>query len=692
MSTKEAREKEAKKLKYRKMGFGPMMDSGEIDFGDGKKSSKKSFEHPMAEERFQQTAKARLKKSGLEDSEIGDPRTDIKDYDKKEQVYHSRDGNPYLKSKVGEKIHKAAQKQKQEAYAPKSPRNEKMAKGGLHQGYGAARTSGMGLQDESIQPGKVQKAFLGKAIKKVAGIFGGKKSATMTAGGSGGSLPSVTDLYQKALDDARMIKGNKTGGVMKYKRGSGLDLPVINSVKPAVHKTKRAQNLSKYKIQFTKQKNRAGAYAKAMGLPKPLMTSEKFKNFTKTIGVLPNSHFDKKNANVVKHTRVGDPSEFVKRRMKLAGATSGSPSEFVKRRKELGAVGKALSATRVGKIALGVGAAGVAAQQYLKSKMKKDEPEKKMGGGMMKPKVQKAGLGLMFMKKAKDKGAQGAEFLSPMAMLKRVQGNKTGGVMKANEGEFIKRRKALRGVNPFSKTADGIHNAYAKKMGLPKPLMTSEKFKNFTKTIGELPKVKHPFEKKGADKFTKLKTLGRVVGSSRVGKIALGIGAVGLGAKKYLESKMKKNEPEKKMGGGMMKKYSEGMTDKTFTDPKTAMIAHSIKSNDKITKRDREAAKILERKAPPGAYSSIMNKERETMLAYAKAKAFKNKGTRLTDKDIETVKSLIKNPRPGTLPKRFVGRNIGGMTMMQQPIGFKSGTMVQARGCKLGRTRPTKIT
>ena len=383
MSTKEAREKEAKKLKYRKMGFSKMIDSGEIDFGDGKKSSKKSFEHPMAEERFQQTAKARLKKSGLEDSEIGDPRTDIKDYDKKEQVYHSRDGNPYLKSKVGEKIHKAAQKQKQEAYAPKSPRNEKMAKGGLHQGYGAARTSGMGLQDESIQPGKVQKAFLGKAIKKVAGIFGGKKSATMTAGGSGGSLPSVTDLYQKALDDARMIKGNKTGGVMKYKRGSGLDLPVINSVKPTVNKTKRAQNLSNYKIQFNKQKSRAG--------------------------VNPNSHFDKKNANVVKHTRVGGPSEFVKRRMKLTGPFSSmdemrqakgfkpgeSNTAFLKRRMDLRAATKVVSATKIGKIALGVGAAGVAASQYLKSKMKKNEPEKKMGGGMMQGKIYKASEGIM---------------------------------------------------------------------------------------------------------------------------------------------------------------------------------------------------------------------------------------------------------------------------------------------------------
>ena len=36
-----------------------------------------------------------------------------------------------------------------------------------------------------------------------------------------------------------------------------------------------------------------------------------------------------------------------------------------------------------------------------------------------------------------------------------------------------------------------------------------------------------------------------------IGKIALGVAAAGIGAKKYLESKMKK---DKKMGGGMMNK------------------------------------------------------------------------------------------------------------------------------------------
>jgi len=33
-----------------------------------------------------------------------------------------------------------------------------------------------------------------------------------------------------------------------------------------------------------------------------------------------------------------------------------------------------------------------------------------------------------------------------------------------------------------------------------------------------------------------------------------------------------------------------------------------------------------------------------------------------------------------------------GGGMMQKPMGYTKGTMVKARGCKLGRTKPTKIT
>jgi len=279
MSTKENREKEAKKLKYKKMGFSKMMDSGEIDFGDGKKSSKKSFEHPMAEERFQQTARARLKKSGLEDSEIGDPRTktEIKDNAKKM-------GGGMMQRPMG------------------------YTKGGSQQGYGAARTSGMGLQDEELKPGKVYKA----------------------------------------------------------KRGSGLDLPVINSVKPTVNKTKRAQNLSEMKIQFTKQKNRTGINSG---------TLDKILSKTK------NPYSDLKATTAKGPTQYSSMDEM---RQAKGFKPGESNTAFLKRRMDLRAATKAVSATKIGKIALGVGAAGVAASQYLKSKMNKKEVKKKMGGGMMK--------------------------------------------------------------------------------------------------------------------------------------------------------------------------------------------------------------------------------------------------------------------------------------------------------------------
>jgi len=53
--------------------------------------------------------------------------------------------------------------------------NKKMARkmgGGMMQGYGAARTSGMGLQDESLMPGKMVRANKGKMLsakqKKIA--------------------------------------------------------------------------------------------------------------------------------------------------------------------------------------------------------------------------------------------------------------------------------------------------------------------------------------------------------------------------------------------------------------------------------------------------------------------------------------------------------------------------------------------
>jgi hypothetical protein len=118
-----------------------------------------------------------------------------------------------------------------------------------------AKGRGMGLQDESVQPGKVQKAFLGKMIKgagkSIGRLFGAKKSATATPGtvtmsksgigGEGGMLPQ---LLQKAIDDG-IIKPASKGRMMKAFKGGGADMGLQDEkVKPGkVMKAKRGKFL-----------------------------------------------------------------------------------------------------------------------------------------------------------------------------------------------------------------------------------------------------------------------------------------------------------------------------------------------------------------------------------------------------------------------------------------------------------------
>jgi uncharacterized protein YlbG (UPF0298 family) len=106
---------------------------------------------------------------------------------------------------------------------------------------GAARTSGMGLQDEKIKPGKVQKAFLGKMIKgagkSIGRLFGANKSATATPGtptmsksGIGGKDGMLPQLLQKAIDDGN-IKPASKGRMMKASKGGGADMGRIGEIK-----------------------------------------------------------------------------------------------------------------------------------------------------------------------------------------------------------------------------------------------------------------------------------------------------------------------------------------------------------------------------------------------------------------------------------------------------------------------------
>jgi hypothetical protein len=68
----------------------------------------------------------------------------------------------------------------------------------------------------------------------------------------------------------------------------------------------------------------------------------------------------------------------------------------------------------------------------------------------------KANLGLLMMKKAKDKGAKGVELLSPIAMAKRFF-NKGGKVIKANKGLHAeKKKKKKEDENDLSKLPKGL--------------------------------------------------------------------------------------------------------------------------------------------------------------------------------------------------------------------------------------------
>lgn len=167
--------------------------------------------------------------------------------------------------------------------------------------------------------------------------------------------------------------------------------------------------------------------------------------------------------------------------------------------------------------------------------------------------------------------------------------------------------------------------------------------------------------------------LGSVAKATKFGKLALGVGALGVAASQLLKKKMQEKKENKKMGGGlaaataklkaqgrmgggMMKKYSEGGGADTGT--------------------------IGERKSRVG-------------VAINKAKRL-TKGLRLTESDVQKAKDLLKSPKglPLDLTKRTTdilksSKKMGG-GMMMRPMGYSKGKSVKAK-CKLGKNKPTKL-
>jgi hypothetical protein len=226
---------------------------------------------------------------------------------------------------------------------------------------------------------------------------------------------------------------------------------------------------------------------------------------------------------------------------------------------------------------------------------------------------------------------------------------------------------------------------------------------------------------KASDILKKKKLPGRI--GTALGIASMMVPAAYAAAKQYKDYKSAKNRDEakvKKMGGGMAKKYSVGggaSSKEVYTNARANVDAEGRKN---MTMKDLKEARreTYSTKKMAGGMAKKYNRgggadtgtagERKSKM-YVLLDKMKSRRAedRITERDTDIptrrsrspqnlisnkemrIKSLRQSATPGYLPKPAIGKMGGGM--MQRPMGYKSGTMVKARGCKLGRTRPTKM-
>ena len=151
----------------------------------------------------------------------------------------------------------------------------------------------------------------------------------------------------------------------------------------------------------------------------------------------------------------------------------------------------------------------------------------------------------------------------------------------------------------------------------------------------------------------------------------------------------------KKMGGGMMKKYSKGSEKKLMTPEERADYVKKAKVRLKAT------AESLTDKLHPKKSDRLFSKHKKMGGGMMKARRGRivddqkrdkrNPNRKPSTKIFDKIGDILKTPyyiRGGKKEKKMGG----GMIGQSQRPGYSKGTMVKARGCKLGRTRPTKIT
>ena len=282
-------------------------------------------------------------------------------------------------------------------------------------------------------------------------------------------------------------------------------------------------------------------------------------------------------------------SEFNKRRMKLAGAT------------------QALKASRIGKIALGIGTAGVAASQYLKSKMNKKNNKTLRDARLQK----KPGIPSETTQKIN-------KALSNIKTVKLKKDKKMGG------GMMQKPMGYSEGMGPDG-GKDGSRKRQAGRPGRGRP-------------------VRSPGPLGGA------------------GQAARGLGALGAAA-------ARKKDDASILASYHKAKFYDGPTD-TAKD-----TVHPMKAQ----RHFMDSKKYRQKKAAKKMYETGEDKAGNKTSNTKSAQYFRDMNSP------ETIKRAKEDFFKPFKEKRMY--KSGGSVK-----GYRTGTMVKARGCKLGRTRPTKIT
>jgi hypothetical protein len=336
-----------------------------------------------------------------------------------------------------------------------------------------------------------------------------------------------------------------------------------------------------------------------------------------------------------------------------------STDKFNKRRMALAAAKKAASASRIGKIALGIGTAGVAASQYIKSKMNKKNNKTLRDARLQKKpgipsettqKINKALSNIKTVKLKKDKKMSGG-MMKPM-------GYTTGG-------------------SHFDKKNHNVvkHIRVQKKMGggMMKPMGYSE---GTPKGVERTPSRSNPvMGRPGGRKARKVQS------GQGPGQPARGLGGLGLlGAVarargkedssvtlgKYMKAKIDSTNESIKGGGMKADRVTEG----------------SNYRNKRGFRKDVEAGKYTQTK-DAAYYKSIgLTGKRGDRAVDDFFKPYKERSDYRKLKSGGPVKGYSKGS------KKPIGYMSGGM---MKPMGYKHGTSVTAK-CKLGRNKPTKIT